>query len=156
MMRPLGGAAIAFFVSPARVASTRANVPPFFCACSYCASRSIRAALPRRNIYQPAAARTTMTAAIRTARFIFIWGNSLSSFFHGCARFPIRLAALDRFAFVVVLLALREADRHFDTAVLEVHPDGDQGHPLLDGLPDQLLDLLPVQQELALPRGLVI
>src|SRR4030095_13875403 len=78
------------------------------------------------------------------------------SFLDGCPRFPIGVAALDRLALVVVLLALGEADRHLDAPFLEVHPDGDQRHPLLDRLANQLLDLLPVQQELPLAGGLVI
>src|SRR5687767_11773588 len=70
-----------------------------------------------------------------------------SSFFHGRSRFPFRLASLDRFPLVVILLAFCETDGNLDAPVLEVHPDGHERHPLLLDLADQLADLLAVQEQ---------
>src|SRR5678815_4930255 len=118
--------------------------------------RSMRSALPRRNIQKPAAATRTITTAVRTARFVFIQSPSLPSFLDRGACFPLGLAALDGLALVVRLLALREADRDLDAAVLQVDAHRDERHPLLDGLADQFPDLRPVQQQLPLAQGLVI
>ena len=71
-------------------------------------------------------------------------------------RFAIGFAPLDRLALVVFLLALGEADGHLHAAVLEVHPNGHEGHALLDRLANQLANLVPVQQQLARSQRLVV
>src|SRR5687767_12755102 len=72
------------------------------------------------------------------------------------ARLPLGLAPLDGFALVVFLLALCEADRDLHAAILEVHPDGDERHPLLDGFADELQDFVAVQQQLPAAQRLVL
>src|SRR5712692_200622 len=72
------------------------------------------------------------------------------------SRFAIRLAPLDRLALVVLLLAFREADGHLHAAVLEVHADRHQRHPLLDGPANELPDFVAVQQQLAAAQRLVL
>src|SRR5262249_40996292 len=158
MMRPLGGAAIAFLVSPASVASTtwKASALGFLVARSKRDMRSTCSAPRRWNTHQPASTTMTRTAAVTTARELFISPASLPSFFYGCARFARGFAALDGLALVVRLLALCEADRDLHAPVLQVHADGHDRHAALGRLPNQLADLLPVQQQLAPPLGIVI
>src|SRR5471032_2722812 len=74
----------------------------------------------------------------------------------GRARLAIDLALLERLALVELLLAFREAHRHFDAAVLEVQADRHQRHAFHDGLADQLADLVAVQQQLAPAQRLMI
>src|SRR5437868_8250927 len=76
--------------------------------------------------------------------------------FDGRARFAVDLAALDRLALDVLLLAARQADGNLYAAVLEVQPRRHERHALLDGLADQLADLVPVQQQLAPAQRLVL
>src|SRR5262249_20412386 len=112
---------------------------------------------PRRwNTHQPASATMTRTAAVSTARELFIWPASLPSFLDCCARFAVGLAALDRLALVVRLLAFCEADGDLHAPIFQVHADGHDGHAALGGLANQLADLLTVQQQLAPPFGIVI
>src|SRR6266702_4235 len=108
------------------------------------------------NTHHPAQRTIRMTTAVNTARELFIWPSSLPSFLDGGACFAIRLAAFDRLALVVRLLALGQADGHLHTAVLQVHAHGHQRHPALDGLANQLSDLLSVEQQLPPTRRLVI
>src|SRR3954453_5604426 len=82
--------------------------------------------------------------------------RALAPRLHRGARLPVGLAALDRLALVVVLLAFRKAHRHLHAAVLEIEPRRDQRHPLLDGLADQLSDLVAVEQQLAAAQRLVL
>src|SRR5687768_3554302 len=57
---------------------------------------------------------------------------------------------------VVGLLALREREGGLDAAVLEVQVERDEREPALLDLPDQLVDLAAVHEDLALaPRGVV-
>src|SRR4029079_6963718 len=79
-----------------------------------------------------------------------------AAFLHGGARFAVRLAALDRLTLVVRLLAFCQRDRDLHTAVLEIHPRRDDRHASLGRLANQLPDLLPVQEQRAAPRRLVI
>src|SRR5262245_4864322 len=48
--------------------------------------------------------------------------------FHRRSCFAVGLAALDRLALVVILLALGQADRHFHAPVLEIQPDRYERH----------------------------
>src|SRR6516162_722919 len=118
--------------------------------------RSTRSAPRRWKTHQPAATTSTMTAAVRTARELFIWPASLSSFLHSRPRFPLGLTPPDGLAFVVRLLAFREADGDLHAAILQIHPDGHDRHAALRRLADQLADFLAVQQQLAAARGIVI
>jgi hypothetical protein len=173
IMRVAGMVKIAFFFSPFRSASTIWNCPPagFFTAVSKVAMRSIDGPrLLRLNSHQPAMTRIRTTTAVRTARFPFITSLPLhcpgaektSQFITICGvlspprAFPDPPRALDGFALVVRLLALRQPERDLDVPVLEVHPSRHERHPALDGPPDQLPDLLSVEQELALAGGRVI
>src|SRR5215831_1760440 len=126
---------MAFFVSPASVASTTENAWAFGCfvAWSNRLMRSTCSALRRWNTHHPASTTMTMTAAVRTARELFIWPASLPSFLDRCARFARRFAPLDRLALVVRLLPFRETDGDLDAPVLQVHPDRHQRHAALDG-----------------------
>jgi hypothetical protein len=56
----------------------------------------------------------------------------------------------------VRLLALRQGERDLHLAVLEIQLRRHQGEALLDGLANQLPDLVLVQQQPALPPGVVI
>src|SRR5215831_7193137 len=143
MMRPLGGAEMAFFVSSARVAATTEKSAGlgFFVDWSNRVMRSTCSAPRRWNTHHPANATMTMTAAVRTARELFIWLASLSSFLDSCARFAGCFAALDRLAFVVRLLSFREADGDLDASVFQVHAHRHEGHAAFDSLTYQLADL---------------
>src|SRR5918994_6724065 len=79
-----------------------------------------------------------------------------SGHLHRGAGFAVRFPLLDGFALVVRLLALRQADGHLHFAALEVEPQRYQREPAFDGLPNQLADLLPVQEELPLPGRLMV
>src|SRR5581483_6135032 len=94
--------------------------------------------------------------ACRSSNGTFMGPTILSSCFDGRARLAIDLAALDRFALVVFLFALGEADGNLHAAVLVIQPHGDQRHALFDGLANQLSDLVAVQQQLAAPQRFVI
>src|SRR5438094_91251 len=72
------------------------------------------------------------------------------------ACFAVGLAALDRLAFVVLLLPFRQADRHLHATLLVVEPHRDERHSLLDRLADQFPDFVAVQQELPAAQRLVI
>src|SRR6516162_8249382 len=75
---------------------------------------------------------------------------------HRGPRFPVGLTPLDRFALVVLLLALREAHSDLHAAILEIEAKGHERHPLLDRLANELADLLAVQQQLAPADRLVV
>ena len=64
--------------------------------------------------------------------------------------FTIHFAASNRLAFVMRLFSTREADEHFDAAVLEVHLERHQRESLFGCSSNQLPDLVSVQQKLAL------
>src|SRR5437773_3462764 len=72
------------------------------------------------------------------------------------ARFAVGLTALDRLTFVVLLFSLGEAHGHLHAAVFEVHAHRYERHPFLDGLADQLADLVAMQQQLPAPQRLVL
>src|SRR5271165_3299040 len=69
-------------------------------------------------------------------------GDSFSGFF-------IRSAAAFGFALVPELLAFSQGEFNLHSAVLEVHPRGDQGQALLLGLADELAKFLFVDEQLA-------
>src|SRR5258708_3876990 len=71
----------------------------------------------------------------------------------GRTRLPIDVAALDRLALVVVLLALGQAEGDLHAPLLEIHPNWDQRHPSFDGLADQFLNLVPMQEQLSPAQG---
>src|SRR3954465_12587426 len=74
----------------------------------------------------------------------------------GPLHLPPRVALGQVLPLVVGPLALRQREGGLDLAVLEVQVERDQGQPALPGLPDQLLDLGPVHQDLPLaPRRVV-
>src|SRR3954452_25626626 len=69
----------------------------------------------------------------------------------------LRLALADRLPLVVRLAAAREGELDLGVAVAEVQLQGDQREPALLRLADEPLDLLLVQQQLALTaRGVVV
>src|SRR6202008_2392894 len=68
----------------------------------------------------------------------------------------IDFGALYRFALFVLLLPLGESDGPFHSAVLEVHAHRDEGHAALDGLANQLLNLVAVEQQLSPAQRLVV
>src|SRR5687767_8982380 len=72
--------------------------------------------------------------------------------FHGRARLAIDLAAADRLALVVRLLAARETEQDLDASVLEIELERHERQSLLGDAADQLADLFPVQQQLALTQ----
>src|SRR5687767_11186581 len=69
---------------------------------------------------------------------------------------PVRLPFGEGLALVPGLLALGQGDLDLGAAVLEVERQGDQGEPLLVDPGLDPVDLLPVQQELALTPGGVV
>src|SRR5262249_22185529 len=73
----------------------------------------------------------------------------------GGARLALRLSSLDRLSFVEALLALRQSNFELRAPVLEIHPQRHDRHALFGGLPEQLAELLVVQQELPRPYGIV-
>src|SRR5215207_7074963 len=79
-----------------------------------------------------------------------------SGHLHRGAGFAVRFPLLDGFPLVVRLLALRQADGDLHFAALEVEPQRHEREPTFDGLANQLADLLPVQEQLPLPGGLVV
>ena len=89
---------------------------------------------------------------IKSRRWLFSVSTArdrLSRFFVGGAP-PLGLALVPQ------LLAFGQSELHLHSAVLEVHPRGDQGQSLLLRLADQLADLFAVHQQLASPqRGVV-
>src|SRR4029453_8275990 len=82
--------------------------------------------------------------------------STRSPLLDSCARLALGLAALDGLPLVVRLFAFRQADGHLDAAVLEIHPDRHERHAPLDGLANQLPDLLAVQEQLAAALRIVI
>src|SRR5688572_21119777 len=134
--------------------------------------RSTLCPAPRRpNSHHPAATSTRTTTAVMTARLPFIspfpprdkllnlpQEPTLSgpTLLHCGPRLALRFAPLDRFPLVVRLLSLREADRHFDVAIVEVHPRRHERHPSFRRLAYELPDFLSAQQQLAAARRLVI
>src|ERR1051326_6076323 len=85
-----------------------------------------------------------------------IWPSILPLRFDCRPRLTVGFAALDRLALVVVLLAFRERHRHLDAAVLEIQPRRNERHSLLDGLADQLPNLVAMQQQLSPPQRFVV
>src|SRR5579863_6937239 len=71
----------------------------------------------------------------------------------GLSRFLISRAPPLRLPLVPELFALGQRQLHLDPAILEVHPGGDQGQPLLLRLPDQLANLLAMHEQLPRPQG---
>ena len=66
-------------------------------------------------------------------------------------------AGLDAFAPVVLFLAFRERQLDLRPALFrKINPQRDEGEPFLLRLPDQLVDFLPMQQQLAGAQGIVI
>src|SRR3954470_16237663 len=83
-------------------------------------------------------------------------GRARSSRAHRALHVSLVVAAFLVGALVVKLFALAECERDFRLAAAEIDLERNQRQSLtLDGS-DHLADLLPVQQELARPRGLVI
>src|SRR3990172_7789224 len=80
--------------------------------------------------------------------------------FHSDAHLPpglaLDIAALDRLALVVDLLAAPDADLDLREPVLEVELQRDQREPLLLDLPGELRDLAAMQQDLAPALWLVV
>src|SRR5262249_26556634 len=69
---------------------------------------------------------------------------------------PPRVAGRDVAALVAQLLAARERELDLDAAAAEVEPRRDDREALLRDRRGQLLDLAPVEQELAWPVGIVV
>src|SRR5262245_26103355 len=162
---------MACFVSPFSVAGPveKTSADGRFSAVANAASRSIGSPpLLRLNSHQPTTRSTITTTAARTVRLPFmplLASGNVSiyhsrglppPFLHGRPRLAIGPAPLDRLALVVSLLAFREPEGNLDPTVLEVHAGRHERHAALDRLADQLSNLLAVQQQLALPRRLVI
>jgi hypothetical protein len=59
-------------------------------------------------------------------------------------------------ALVIFGFSPGQAELHFDLAVLEIKPQGDQGEAFLLDLADQPLDLVPVKKELAVMHRLMV
>src|SRR5262249_53956876 len=75
---------------------------------------------------------------------------------HCRARLAVYLSLPDGLALVVRLLAAGQADGELDLPALEIQAERNQGHSLLDGVPDEFPGLLAVQQQLAAPRRLML
>src|SRR5688572_11936877 len=75
---------------------------------------------------------------------------------HRRARLAIDLAAPDRFALVMRLLALGQRDERLDAPVLEIELERDERQAFLGNAPDHLANLLPPQQQLPLPHLRVV
>ncbi|CAM2159518.1 hypothetical protein PT2222_50356 [Paraburkholderia tropica] len=75
---------------------------------------------------------------------------------HQARLFALPVALLLGFALVVLLLALCKADFALHAAALVVEIQGHEREAALLDLPDQLVDLVAVQQQLARARGIGI
>src|SRR5205814_2520777 len=83
-------------------------------------------------------------------------GSAVGAKAHRAVGLAAVLPLAQGLALVVGLLAARDTDLDLDPAVLEVHGQRNDGHALLAGLGPDLLDLIAVQQELALAPRLVV
>ena len=71
--------------------------------------------------------------------------------------FAAGLAGLDCFSAVVLFLSLRERDFDFCLPpLIEIDPERDQRQPLLLCLPDEFVDLLPMQEKLSGSKRLMV
>ena len=113
--------------------------------CLRSANRVAGRGRPRRHPPRPASrhARSTTPAALPPLAPLGRGHRALGLALHG--------ALEQRLALVVVLLASREAELDLRLPVLEVQLQRDQRQAGLLRLADQLLDLRPVQQQLAQP-----
>src|SRR5215208_2672781 len=82
-------------------------------------------------------------------------GEMLASetLFHGAFDLAVSRPRGDLTPLVVLLLAACDSDLELDDAVLGVELEGDEGLPLLLALADEAVDLLSVQQQLAITGG---
>src|SRR5580704_9953391 len=103
----------------------------------------LQTALPdARHIIPRAYGRNCLTAFARTV--------------DGFSRFFVRRASALGFALVPQLLAFGQREFDFYSAVLEVHPGGNESQTLLLGLADQLADFFLVYQQLASAQRCVV
>ena len=81
----------------------------------------------------------------------------LLSLFDRPFNFTAGFAGFDGFSAVILLLALREPDLNLGMAALgEIDAEWNERQPLLLGPADQLVDFLPMQQQLSGPRRIMV
>ena len=80
-----------------------------------------------------------------------------SSFLHPAAQIALKIFLLDRLAFVVKLLARAQGQLDLDkTAIVEINLGGHQSQAPLGQVTEDLLNLLPMEQEPPRPLGILV